>query len=196
MQHHGVPTRLLDWTYSPYIALYFAAEKTPTESEFFSVWGAHIESLTDARKKCAQKWYGIDSALESPDNFSRLAFGGYFSAATSPTSEGLVIPVLPQFHNLRLSSQQGCFLFNCTPHLTFEDALAEMMETSKTTSWLFRLDFTKALRTEVLKQLMQMNIHPATLFPDLDGLARFLALKNEYSQRTDAPRLRPGDPSR
>ena len=179
MQHHGVPTRLLDWTYSPYIALFFAAETVP-QGDCFSLWGAHVEGLAAVSRKRADDWFGISGDLESPANFSTLAFGPYF-VPNSP--QGLVISIVPQFHVSRLSSQQGCFLFNCNPWISFEESLAEMMTTTKLPIWLFRLDFPKDLRTSVLKRLMQMNIHPATLFPDLEGLARFLALKNMLFHR-------------
>lgn len=63
--------------------------------------------------------------------------------------------------------------------MSFEPSLAGMMSNMEIKpGWLLRFDFSKNLRKEILRRLMHMNIHPASLFPDLEGLARFLTLKD------------------
>jgi hypothetical protein len=46
MQHYGAPTRLLDFTYSPYVALYFALRnRKDSESEYAEVWGINAAAV-------------------------------------------------------------------------------------------------------------------------------------------------------
>src|ERR1017187_9526406 len=177
MQHYGVPTRLLDWTYTAHVALFFALEKRPTKDpankeEVGTVWAIDSKTLDDTFQERARKLLHVDGRVDS-NSFGKIAL------PPGPThSVGLVAPFLPNYHVARLSFQQGLFLVNCNWGMTFENSLADMMKV-ETRDWLQRINFPWSIRTDCLRQLMQLNIHPATLFPDLEGLARILTLKDE-----------------
>jgi len=189
MQHHGIATRLLDWTYSAYVGLFFAIGSQSSDEEG-ALWAVHADTLTTAFRREAKtvlrSTYGRVSGRD-PEDFKNIALPPAFSRGPSP---GLVATMLPSFHVSRLSSQQGCFLVNCNYRMAFEESLAGMMSEA-TGAWLFKIVFPQTLRAVILRRLMHFNIHPATLFPDLEGLAAFINLKDELFptplDRTELP---------
>jgi hypothetical protein len=152
MQHYGVPTRLLDFTYSPYLALYFALRSRTDkekESKFVKVWAIDGEAVMQEAQRIsraadskepkvdngssrvshrvglAQSSLGTDrDALQFDDVYQKKVV----SKALAPTGirvehfnqNGFVAMALPSIQNLRLSNQQGVFLFNGAEGLTFE----------------------------------------------------------------------------
>ncbi len=64
------------------------------------------------------------------------------------------------------------------------------MMSEETGAWLLKITFPQTLRPIILRRLMHLNIHPATLFPDLEGLAEFINLKDElFATPLDRTRL-------
>jgi FRG domain-containing protein len=179
IQHYGGPTRLLDVTRSPYVALFFAFE--PTGNSDRAVWAIEqlwcmtecgrimaeaegrpfIDVIGRTRHGQAQLVYSLVHRTPYPDPLfaSLKAFNGVF-------------PLDPWKPETRQSAQQAMFLCAANPALTFVENLAALRR--PTEKVVYRFVLPASLREEVLEQLSIMNVTAATLFPDLGGLARSL----------------------
>lgn len=195
LQHHGCPTRLLDFSESIYTAAFFALEESSYEMS--SIWAINKNTLRDniyeilklpylkgkVRKDVVNKVY-IDSINQYIANIN-----------TEKEEHYAVIPIHSIKKSHRLSRQQGLFLvpiklcgyikeknfmknlaysFNST-EINFESQKLNIIDESCNENVdLIKINIPKNLYKHGLKNLVKMNITAETLFPDLDGLSKSL----------------------
>jgi hypothetical protein len=189
MQHFGVPTRLLDWTYSSYLALYFAlADDPPEAAECAAIWGIDLGAIHRAatiqtlpKKQLSVSKTLILSPVQFLDFSDDLLFKRYVlpdlgeyhrTMLLGEPDLNTVVPVIPRQHNNRLSAQQGLFLCPSRIGPSLLDQLALLMQDSQH-GWIVKIVVPRSLQAEILRRLLAMNIHALALFPGLDGLGRF-----------------------
>ena len=167
MQHHGAPTRLLDWTESPFVALYFAVVKDQDRDG--AVWmvdhGAHSDRMQELHPD--QFWYGQRSLklLQTPIAAEMsLSTSLYFTPCITP--------------NERMVAQHGWFSCASVLDTDHGDAIAEafhLRHANRPGEWTRKLTVPNGAKPSLLRGLFRMNITGETLFPGLDGLGRAMA---------------------
>lgn len=173
-QHHGLPTRLLDWTYSPFVAMHFATantEKFDIDGVIWKVDFVRVNELSPEpfismllREKC--NVFTVEM-LES--EFSSLA---EFDASSGPNQS---IFFEPPSINERIVNQFALFSVMSDATAAFDDWLAMHPGIFR------RIIIPKELKWEIRDKLDQANITERVLFPGLDGLAHWL--KRHYNPR-------------
>src|ERR1035437_301956 len=172
MQHHGVPTRLMDWTFSPYVALYFAFENGLPGTDC-AVWAIDTNWLSDkAREK-------LLTDPRFPMDPHDRAFNEYLSRNLfNAGNPNVVVVADPIRMNERVATQQGRFLCDLSKvgafTITLQRMLAMRMPPASPVIWKFVIK--TAERVRFVRELNRMNINGASLFPGLDGFARSLKL--------------------
>jgi hypothetical protein len=160
MQHYGAPTRLLDWTFSPYIAAYFALVSGNEDS---CIYALNHKQLTDVDQESLG------------ENYKDKVFDDQRG------SRSFCYPYEPEMRNERLSCQQGLFLVPSTNYETFDEILANYGFDDGT---CIKYILDKTMRFDGLRKLRLMNVTSATLFPGIDGFCKSLKL-----QIFESPRL-------
>jgi hypothetical protein len=156
MRHYNAPTRLLDWTDSALIALYFALRSPRPENFPPAVWVLDPVRLN-------QIVCHTDSVVLS--NEPQAA--GYLTG--SPRDElfpKLPIAVDPIHVSRRLAVQRSCF----TIHGTDRNGLITVA--SSNPGILFRITIEHKSIASVLSDLKTCGVSETTIFPDLEGLSR------------------------
>jgi hypothetical protein len=184
-QHRGLPTRLLDWTYSPLVALHFATE---TPDEYHSDAVVWCVNFVEANKQLPPKLRRIlvREASQTMTVEMLQAFKGlkeFDALARSPFLVFLEPPAIDR----RILNQFALFSLMSSPTAELDDWLARHPALCR------RVVIPKTLKWEIRDKLDQANVNERVLFPGLDGLTRWLT--RYYLPAASAARLAVPRPS-
>lgn len=165
MQHHGVPTRFLDFTESLYIAAYFALERVPASATCAAVWALNAKAFNN-QSDAVYRGHDASSGM-GPNEFN---FGHH-------QNPHLVIWPQRDIGYTRLLEQQGHGMIPLRADASFEECLAGSC--LGLSNCIVRFEIPLAFRKGILSQLYTMNITRETLFPGLQGLGERIGVALE-----------------
>lgn len=165
MQHFGLPTRLLDWTWSVFNATFFAvwsSEAQSREATSGAVWALDMmgvnERTTGKRTMC-----GLHELAAANPEFAQFHLLNDAFCATKQYTKPLYAVVPAPQVDLRMQVQQGVFTIHNT-----QVPLNKQSESEEfCLKFLVPLESKESLRDE----LDALGINAANLFPDLQHLA-------------------------
>ncbi len=180
MQHHGAPTRLLDWTYSVYVAAFFGLDALLSSADpdtQAAIWAFSIRPFEDAFAEPDVRILPTQALKEASRAYAKTREATAFWAVFREARILLAGPVGPYRLNERLIIQQGVFL--CPGDITrpFEENLLAIPGIVDSGNSL-KILLPRMVLSEAFQSLHRMNIGYATLFPGIDGFAR--SLRNRF----------------
>jgi hypothetical protein len=170
MQHCGAPTRLLDWTESALVAL------------FFAVRGGRVRSNTDAAVWILEPWKLNEYVANIKEVIAPGAEAGMVTqhadrykywlpdrySNTQGLEEQLPVAIYPTHFSRRISSQRSCFTIHGSDFDGFDHLPNKFLK------YLRRVVIPAGKTQAIVTSLSVAGIDELTVFPDLDGLGRWL----------------------
>lgn len=173
-QHHGLPTRLLDWTYSPLIAMHFATSRLEDFDKNGAIWAIDYEQAHSVLPK------SLKTSLykEGANMFTTSVLSDEIKDLTEfdqLETEPFLLMFEPSSMNDRIINQYALFSIMSNSNATVDVWAKKHPDICR------KIIIPASLKWEVRDKLDQSNITERVLFPGLDGLTSWLA--RHYSSR-------------
>ena len=172
IRHHGAPTRVLDWTRSPFVAAYFACESGEESGAVWCLNRTKFRNLCNSEKNQKREFYrafvtylGSNADIEDRNTMELILYGENLPPLVAFADTNLLSD--------RMERQQGLFSYSNLPHIDHADGLGNH---PGVLTKLVIPDGNRSglkLKREFMHQLRLMNINGFSLFPDLDGIGRY-----------------------
>lgn len=161
MQHYGLPTRLLDWSESPLVALYFALSSNKNAKTDAAVW------VLNPMKRNQKVGYGEYVPPISYDSLSgdlEGAFSNHDNDDNEPQNR--IVACHGVGSDLRMYVQQS----DVTIHSTTEQ-LDKILMSDESCDYFYKIRIPQQIRKQLLAQLDAMGFHESSIYPDIEHIA-------------------------
>jgi len=155
-----MPTRLLDWTTNPLAGLFFAVYNKQHHREDGEVFIMQARGILPPPPKGATGGDALWDVVGMRHPYVTDAIGESFWHDSKKTRDPLVIPVMPDNQPGRIGQQSSCF----TLHMH--------QSGKRTNKTLDKMKISAKLKSDLLKELHQLNINQFTIYNDLDHLSK------------------------
>lgn len=187
-QHFGVPTRLLDFTHNPLVALYFACSKE--ENKDGAIW---IINLMNYKKFHSKE---LESEPNVNENTTRneLIYE-IISELKNGTLNCSKFPIqfIPYYLDERMSTQASSFLLWGQDERPFEDMIEKenyinissakngvsIEYEGKSEEFILKILIPHEKKKTILEELDLLGVNPKSIFPGLDGIGKYI--ENYYN---------------
>jgi hypothetical protein len=166
-QHHGLPTRLLDWTYSPLVAAHFATHQPEVDTDR-TIW--RLDWMMLHRKFGLPELALLTEDLVTLFGDEEEDFTPWKLFEDHPKQRDFACMIEPPSVNSRIVTQAAVFTLCSCRESTFDSFLA----THGLDAALTRFIIPRAEVPRLRDQLDMAGVDERRLFPDLDGLAGYL----------------------
>ena len=192
MQHYSLPTRLLDITSNPLIALYFACRSSGSvdgEVIIFSMKRTDVKYFDSDVASCIANLARLPQSEKNEINFNENGFNDqrpvkrlihfireekpFFEPAINPDDLRKIVCVKGKQSNDRISSQSGAFLLFGLDSIFDEDGTSEIT--------VNRISVTN--KDSIMKELDYLNINERTVFPYIENSAKYFAGKFKFNNQ-------------
>ncbi len=159
-RHYGLPTRILDWSANPLVALYFACSPDKPTAKKGKVWGILRILREDTDLDI------FDPAFQNP-------------LSSIPDGNMAVKLVYPVYNSDRISAQKGIFTWHSHPRIALKCLIGQSFEDGnldicRLACWRVNITASDDIRSSLVKELERLGVNQRSIFPDLHGLAKGL----------------------
>ncbi len=160
MQHYGLPTRLLDWSESPLVALYFAVNEQPSIPG--AIWGLATIGLNEEETTTRSLFMANNELVIQQ-----------LKDITNPITEkttDYILAIPNKEFDIRHIMQQSVF--------TIHGRANPINKIENNSKFLVKYEIPAELKNKLLVDLRSLGISETFLFPDLEHLASDIKNRN------------------